>query len=172
MEGFQKALKNWIIPFAIEVLVVVLIIKFVFFFAVVPTGSMLPTVSEGSWLFATRMYNPEKSVQRGDVIVFYSEELEETLLKRCIGLPGEVVDVDEFGDVMIDGVPLDEPYVVNTDGTSGHFEVPEGCYLFFGDNRAASFDARYWNEPYIPASQLKGEARFTLWPLNNFGPLK
>lgn len=172
MEGFKKALKEWIIPFALEIIAVLLIIKFVFFFAVVPTGSMIPTVSEGSWLFATRMYNPEKNVARGDIIVFYSDELQETLLKRCIGLPGDVVDVDEFGEVTINGEVLDEPYVVNMDGTAGHFEVPEDSFLFFGDNRASSFDARYWNNPYVPAEQLKGEARFTLWPLSNFGLLK
>ena len=172
MDTFKKIMKEWVIPFGLEILAVLLIVKYVFFFAVVPTGSMLPTVSEHSLLFSTRMYNPEKNVKRGDILVFYSDELEETLLNRCIGLPGEHVVIDSNGQVTIDGVPLDEPYVVYKNGDTGNFVVPEGCFLFLGDNRNGSLDARYWDNPYISGDQIKGKAHFTIWPFDNFGPLK
>lgn len=171
MVTFKKVMKE-LTPFILEILAIVLIIKFVCFLAVVPTGSMIPTVDEGSWLFTTRMYNPAKSVQRGDIIVFRSDEMNETLLKRCIGLPGEAVELDDEGKLYINGEYLDEPYVVNEMEQSASFVVQEGCYLFLGDNRSGSTDAREWDLPYIPADKLMGEARFTLWPLNNFGPLK
>ncbi len=173
-EKTRKFLKEWVIPFAIEITVIFLLIQFVFFLVRVPTGSMLPTIEEGGWLFATRMHNPEKSVQRGDIVVFHSEETESVLIKRCIGLPGEHVDVSEDGIVAVNGTVLDEPYVVYASGwTNGAtFDVPEGCYLFFGDNRAGSEDARHWMNPYIPASEIKGKAHFTLWPANLFGPLQ
>lgn len=172
MVTFKKVIKEWVIPFILEILAVVLIVKFVCFLAVVPTGSMIPTVDEGSWLFATRMHNPVKSVQRGDIIVFQSDEMNETLLKRCIGLPGETVELDDEGKLYINGEYMDEPYVVNKMEQSASFVVPEGCYLFLGDNRSGSTDAREWDLPYIPADKLMGEAHFTLWPLKNFGLLK
>ena len=168
----KRVFKEWILPFAIEILVVFLLIKFVFFFATVPTGSMIPTINKGDWLFTLRMYNPEENIQRGDILVFESDELGETLIKRVIGLPGEEVVVDDQGKVYINGELLDEPYVKNRSTTSGSFQVPEGCYLFFGDNRAGSYDARDWEDPYIPADKIIGKAVFKLWPLTQMGVLE
>lgn len=172
MEKFKRVMKEWILPFAIEILVVLLLIKFVFFFATVPTGSMIPTINKGDWIFTTRMYQPEKHVKRGDILVFRSDELDMTLIKRVVGLPGESVEVKSDGSVYIDGEKLDEPYVKNPSDKTGVFQVPEGCYLFFGDNRAGSFDAREWENPYIPADKIIGHALFKLWPLTQMGVLK
>ncbi|MEG2087496.1 MAG: signal peptidase I [Angelakisella sp.] len=169
--NFKKLMKEWVIPAALEIAVVLLLFKFVFFFVIVPTGSMVPTIQEHSFLFATRVHNPEKSLQRGDIVVFNSDELGMLLVKRLIGLPGETVVVDESGKVTVNGVPLEEPYVKNQDTLPGEFQVPVDSYLFFGDNRSGSGDARRWQQPYIPVQKITGEARFTLWPFSNFGLL-
>lgn len=169
---FRKLLKEWIIPFALEILIVLLLIKFVFFFIVVPTGSMIPTIDEHSYLFATRVYNAAETVKRGDILAFQSDELGQVLIKRCIGLPGDHVELDDEGKLYINGEYMEEPYVVNTSSMSGVFDVPEGCFLFLGDNRAESYDARMWNNPYISADKIQGKARFTIWPFSNFGVLK
>lgn len=171
-EKFRKLMKEWVIPVVLEIIVVLFFVKNVAFLIRVPTGSMIPTIDEKSWLVATRIHNPEKRVERGDIIAFYSDELDKMLIKRCIGLPGETVDIDDDGQVYIDGELLAEEYVVYASGVSGHFEVPEGCYFFLGDNRSGSLDARFWEEPYIPADKVYGQAHFTIWPLGNFGPLK
>lgn len=167
----KKLLREYIIPLAIEAVVVLLFLRFVAFLAVVPTGSMLPTVEEGGWLITTRMYAPEKTVQRGDIVLFESDELQNTLVKRVVGLPGDAVVLDEEGRMYVNGEYYPEPYVVYPQAQAGSWQVPEGCYLFMGDNRAGSWDARYWEQPFIPAEKLVGEARFTLWPLSRFGVL-
>ncbi len=167
--SFVTILHEWIIPFGIEILAVIAIIKFLFFFAYVPTGSMVPTIAEKSWIFSSRIYN-EQSISRGDILVFESDELDIILIKRVIGLPGEQVDIKE-GKVYIDGVFLDEPYVVNASRETLSFTVPDGCYLFLGDNRASSNDARLWRNPYIPAEKITGKALFTIFPFKNFGTL-
>ena len=169
MKGF---IKEWVIPFGIEIIVLLFIYHFVFFFVNVPTGSMIPTILERSFLVSTRVHNPEKSVERGDIIVFNSVEFGNKFVKRTIGLPGEHVLIDDAGKVYIDGKLLDEPYVVNESGQSGEFQVPEDCYLFLGDNRANSMDSRYWQEPYIQAEEIEGKAVFTLWPVFKMGLLK
>lgn len=165
----KRLLKEYILPLAVEAVVVLLFLRFVAFLSVVPTGSMLPTVEEGGWMIVTRMYFPEKTVQRGDIVLFESEELGNTLVKRVIGLPGDTVELDDAGKLYINGEYYPEPYVVYPQAQSGYWEVPEGCYFFMGDNRAGSWDARYWDNPFIPADKLIGEARFTLWPLSHFG---
>jgi len=162
-------LKEWVMPIAIAVVTVLLLIRFVFFLVVVPTGSMVPTIEEHSWLFATRVYFPDKTIQRGDIIVFQSDEMGLTLVKRVVGLPGEHVEIDENGRVSINGESYPEPYVVNTSEKEGAFDIPENCYLFLGDNRKYSEDARYWENPYIPADKIIGEVRFTLYPFSHFG---
>lgn len=166
-----KFFKEWLIPFAIELVVVLLLVKYVFFFVIVPTGSMIPTILEHSFLFATRVHNPEK-LERGDIVVFNSDELDKTLVKRLIGLPGETIVIDEEGQLTVGGVPLEESYVKNSSPASGEFQVPEGCYFFLGDNRRGSYDARGWENPYIPENKIEGKAQFTIWPVSKFGMLK
>lgn len=166
----QKIWKEWILPIGVEILVIFLFIKFVAFAVYVPTGSMLPTIQVPSLLVATRVYSPENSVERGDIIAFNSEELEKVLIKRCIGLPGDKIELDD-GKLYVNGEYTEEPYVVNTYEEDGSWTVPEGCYFFLGDNRSGSYDAREWEDPYIEAEEIIGEARFTLYPFTNFGLL-
>lgn len=88
-------------------------------------------------------------------------------------MPGDHVVIDDTGALTInDGMPYPEPYVKFISRQSGEFQVPEGCYLFFGDNRSGSMDARSWEQPYISGDKITGKAIFTLWPFENFGVLK
>ncbi len=166
-----KFFKEWVVPFAIEILVILVVIKFLFFFVIVPTGSMIPTIDEHSVLFATRIHNASKTVERGDILVFRSDELDTTLVKRVVGMPGDHVVIDGEGKVTINGEAFPEEYVVYKSSKDGEFQVPEGCYLFLGDNRNGSLDARSWQDPYIPGEKIEGRAIFTLWPFENFGKL-
>lgn len=169
-EKMKKFWKGWVLPFGVEILVLLFVIKVLFFFVVVPSGSMIPTIDEMSILFATRVHDPEK-LERGDIVVFESDELGLTLVKRLVGLPGDTVILDDSGKMTLNGEPVEEPYVFYRSGMSAKFQVPEGHYLFLGDNRSGSNDARMWKQPYIPAGKICGKAQFTIWPVANFGGL-
>lgn len=163
--------KDWIVPIGAAIILAVLINRFLFFQVSVPTKSMYPTIKPGDRMIVTRVYNKEK-LKRGDTIVFYSDELGETLIKRLIGLPGDEIKIDENRNVYINGEKQAEPYVVYNGGKGGEFKVPEGHYFFMGDNRANSWDSRYWQEHYISGSDIKGKARFIVFPFNRFGKFK
>ena len=167
---WKRLWKEWILPFGLEIIALWLIVHFVFFVAIVPSGSMLPTIAEKSALFTWRVHDPEK-LERGDIVVFESDELNETLIKRLIGLPGDHVVIAEDGSLTINGEAYPEEYVVYQYAIPGEYDVPQGHYLFFGDNRANSRDARYWNNTYIPAEKISGHAVFTIFPFGNFGKL-
>ncbi len=167
----KRVFREWVIPYVVEILVVVLFIKFVAFFTLIPTGSMEPTIPEKSLVISMRIYNVEKSVKRGDIIVFESDELCRILVKRCVGLPGDSVTIEKDGSVYINGEFYCENYAMPYSGYNGEFDVPEGHYLFLGDNRQSSNDARFWNEPYISEEKLIGKAVFLLWPFGSFGIL-
>ena len=171
---WKRLWKEWILPFGLEILALLLIVKFIFFIAIVPSGSMEPTIQERSALFTLRVHDLEK-LERGDVIVFEAETPElagTTLIKRLIGLPGDHVEIDENGVMTINGEVQSADYVVYQYAIPSVFDVPEGYYLFMGDNRANSLDSRYWSDPYVSAESIQGRAVFTLFPFSHFGKLR
>lgn len=145
---------------------VFVVFKFILQIAWVPTGSMETTIPTRSlqlgWHLPFAVSDPVP--QRGDVITFWSEENGEVLVKRTIGLPGETVSFAN-GCVYINGDKLDESYLPVQGSTMSpveSFTVPEGCVFFMGDNRTGSFDARYWQDPYIPVDQLQAKVFLTI----------
>ena len=144
----------------VTVLVVVVLFRVVLQLAWVPSGSMEATIPTRSMLVSMRlpymMGDPQP--ERGDVVTFWSDEMDKLLVKRVVGLPGDKVSFSG-GYVYINGQKLDEPYL-NKEGSSvsvnnAEFTVPEGCLFFLGDNRLNSDDARYWDEPFIPLEKVR-----------------
>lgn len=163
--------KDWIMPVASAIILALLINKFIFFQVSVPTKSMYPTIKPDDRIIVTRIYNKEK-LKSGDIVVFYSEELGDTLIKRLIGLPGDEIKIDENRNLYINGEKQEEPYVIYNGGKGGEFKVPEDHYFFMGDNRANSWDSRYWQESFISKDDIKGKARFIVFPFDRFGEFK
>ena len=161
---------DWVVPIVIAVILAVLINKFLIFKVKIPSESMVPTLNVGDRLFVTRVYNPE-NLKRGDIVVFYSEEKNEDMIKRLIGLPGDEVVIND-GRVTVNGETLEENYIGTVDNYSGEFTVPEGKYFFLGDNRYWSLDSRYWNDPYIDGSEIKGKAQIKVYPWKDFGKIE
>lgn len=158
---------DWVVPIAAAVVIALLIKQFLVFKVYIPSGSMIPTLNEGDQLFATRVYNVE-NLKRGDIVIFDSDELNDVLIKRLIGLPGDKINITN-GTVYVNGEKLNEDYVKNNDNYSGEFEVPEGKYFFLGDNRAISYDSRKWNNPYIDKGSIKAKAQIRVYPFSDFG---
>lgn len=161
---------DWVIPIFISIVLAICINKFLIFKVYIPSSSMVPTLNVDDRLLVTRVYNPEK-LQRGDIVVFDSDELNETVIKRLIGLPGDTIKIDGTA-VYVNGKKLDEPYVEYPLESYGTYKVPEGKYFFLGDNRANSNDSRFWKDPYIDADKIQGKAQIKIYPLSQIGFLK
>jgi signal peptidase I len=161
--------REWIIPIVAAIGIAFLINKFLVYNVYIPSESMVPTLNVGDKLMVTRVYDTNK-IKRGDIIVFYSEELDEILIKRVIGLPGDHIEI-HGGIVNINGTDIKEDYVKNNENYDGVFDVPQNKFFFLGDNRIRSNDARRWINPYIDASNIQGKARLKFYPFKDFGSL-
>lgn len=133
-------------------------------------SSMTPTLVNGNIVAAVR----NGTYQRGDIIAFYYNN--KILVKRVIGMPGEWVDMDDSGNVTIDGEPLEEPYL--TEKALGEcdielpYQVPEGRYFVIGDHRSVSSDSRSSQVGCVSEEQIVGKLLFRLWPLDEIGPIE
>ena len=136
-------------------------------YAVVPFQTALAATVGESGGDAAFVFNPP---QRGDIVVFHIANREGAdLVKRVIGLPGEVVELRD-GRVFIDGELLPEPYLTGFDDSNEPpLSVPEGHYYVLGDNRGVSYDSRFMGP--IPMEQIIGKAWVSYWPLDRLDVL-
>ena len=99
----------------------------------------------------------------GDVVAFaYPVDPSQDLVKRVIGLPGDVIEIQE-GYVIRNGQKSPEPYVINRDRRNvDEVTVPAGSYYVLGDNRRRSTDSRDWG--FVPSDHVIGRAWLSYWP--------
>ncbi|MGL5354907.1 MAG: signal peptidase I [Clostridium sp.] len=146
---------------AVSIVIMILVNKYLVIKVNVPTESMEPTLNVGDKLLVTNIYNLD-NLQFGDIVVFYSNELGEYMVKRLIGLPGDSISLDN-GKLFVNGQYKKEDYIKFKDDYSGEFKVEEGKYFFLGDNRPISLDSRLWNENYINGQDIIGIVRFRIY---------
>ena len=123
--------------------------------------SMEPNLHDAEYVIIDKVTYLFGAPQRGDIVVFAREGEPKDLIKRVIGLPGETIEVSG-GAVLVDGVPLDEPYLTPSVYTYPARQLGEGEYFVMGDNRANSSDSRTFGP--IRPSNIVGRAWVIYWP--------
>ena len=89
------------------------------------------------------------------------------LIRRVIGMSGDVINIDESGNVDVNGYRLDEPYAVNQSlgecDLTFPYEVPEGKLFVLGDHRDTSVDSRSDLVGCVDPEQILGRVLFRIW---------
>ena len=151
----------------------------------IPSGSMEETLLIGDHLFVNRfIYGatatgletallPMRPVDRGDIVIFRSPERPLVdMVKRCIGLPGDTIEIKNKDLYVNDQKVEDDDYTLHKSSRTiprragrrdnyGPVTVPEDRYFCMGDNRDHSHDSRFWDG--VPKHYVKGRASLVYW---------
>ena len=125
--------------------------------------SMKPTLQDGEFVLVNRLAYLIGTPQRGDIIVFHFplDPASQDLIKRVIGLPGDVITV-KAGVIWVNDQPLQEPYIAAAPHYTGKWVVPQGELFVLGDNRNDSSDSHSWG--MLPLKEVVGKAILIYWP--------
>ncbi len=125
--------------------------------------SMAPTLDDGNLVVSIKNSNFE----RGDMVAFYYNN--KVLVKRVIALAGEWVNIDPDGNVYINDVLYDEPYLVEKAlgecDIEFPYQVPDGRIFVMGDHRSVSVDSRSKAVGCVAQEQVVGKLLMRIWPM-------
>ena len=185
-----KSLYLWVQSVLESVMAAFLLLIFLFRVNIVVGSSMQPTLHEADRIVvAEAFYTPSY----GDIVALWADDLfnrqtgkkGEMIVKRVIGLPGDVIDIDPYtGTVYRNGQPLQESYTAepinsaNLGNARYPLTVDDNCVFVLGDNRNHSTDSRYVNdgetEYFVGCVDMRcimGKAVFRIYPLSRIGVL-
>jgi signal peptidase I len=166
---------SWIRDLALSVLIAVVLIVFIYQPVKVEGTSMMPALQDQERIFINKFtyrFGSSK-IERGDMVVFWFPlDLSKSYIKRVIGLPGDIVEIDH-GVVIVNGKPLTEDYVTE-EYRDYQSRPPERIqpreYFVLGDHRNSSNDSRNWGT--VSRQNIYGKAVFVYWPLDKLGRVR
>ncbi|MCK4816638.1 signal peptidase I [bacterium] len=198
-DKIKKEIIEWAKTIVIAFVLALTIRTFVVQAFKIPSGSMMDTLFAGDYLFVNKFIYGTKvpftnkkilvfrKPKRGDIIVFkYPVDPKRNFIKRCIGLPGDTIEIRNK-KVYINGEVLKEGYVVFKDqelypnvdylpkeysqrDNFGPVVVPDNACFMMGDNRDSSYDSRFWG--FLPDKNIKGKALIVYFPPKRMGLIK
>ena len=163
---YTRVLRSTIYALVVEAAVAVLLATLFLPVLQVSGDSMNPTLQDKDVIVLVK----SGSLKTGDLCGFYWQN--KLLLKRVIGLPGDIISLDENGVVTVNGTVLDEPYVdelaLGECDIKFPYQVPENRYFVLGDHRATSIDSRSSVIGCVEKNQIVGKVFIRVWPLSSF----
>ncbi|MDB4833546.1 signal peptidase I [Acidimicrobiia bacterium] len=161
---------------------------------IIPSESMTPTLNVSDRVLVLKDDISNINYGIGEIVVFYhpdtyvdvspASKLVESLkvwnyldttsqtvyIKRIIGLPGDVIEIDTLGNIYRNNELLIFKGILNETFTNQEkYNVPNDSYFLLGDNRSNSQDSRIFG--YVPVQNLIGKAIYVVYPYENIQKL-
>ena len=165
--NYGRVLKSTVFSLLVVAAVAVIVAVLLMPVLQISGTSMTDTLEDGDIVIALN----STKYETGDVIAFYFNN--SILIKRVIATAGDWVDIDEDGNVYVNGELLDEPYVsekaIGDCNIALPYQVPDGKCFLMGDHRATSIDSRNTAVGCIGDDMVVGRLLVRVWPLGGFG---
>jgi signal peptidase I len=163
---FKHFVKYVVIDILLAALISFFLINYIVSAFRIDGDSMEPLLRARERVLISKLAVRRGDLRRFDIVVMYKpDEPDKSLIKRIIGLPGEIIEV-RGGDVLINDKPLKQPFAGNSASLSPEdmkaLLIPRGMYFVMGDNRGVSFDSRLFGP--VPEKYIFGKAFFRYWP--------
>ena len=168
-DGYLKTLRGTIYTLLAVAVIAVLVATIWLPVLQIYEKSMTPMLEAGDLVVSVN----DNQLESGDVIAFYYNN--KVLVKRVIATSGQWVDIDEDGNVSVDGEIIDEPCLSDGEKSYGDtnielpYQVPDGKYFVMGDHRSVSRDSRSEDVGQINEDDIMGKAFIRIYPFNEFG---
>lgn len=167
-----KEVVDVLLPGVIAAAILFTVFTFILSINNIQGSSMEPLYNDHTMVIASRWTEPKHQ----DIVLIRSSALNELIVKRVIGLPGDTLKIQDNA-VYLNGQPLNEPYVAYPGGSGNMDElvIPEHMLFVLGDNRAVSLDSRSPLLGLVPDSELIGTVMFSFQspvPLGFFQKLR
>lgn len=152
------------LPYIIIIIVVLLIKMFIVTPIRVNGPSMLDTLEDKDIMILDEISFKFKGLKRFDIVVVNYKN--EKIIKRVIGLPGEIVEYRD-NKLYINGKVVEEDFSHEVTADVDPIKIPKNCYYVMGDNRVNSTDSRIIGP--VSTKDIRGTTKLTVFPFKRFG---
>lgn len=178
--GVRETLLGWLDPGLLTVFVLLFIVRPGVLqvidtnsAAMEPTlhGSLTPQIDgPNDHVLVNKYIIRVQPLRRGQLVAYAIEDPGDpnyggTAVRRVIALPGDQVEIDLYGRVLVNQQLLDEPYANGVCGVVfPSRKVPGNAYFLLGDNRGSDPGAGWLDDPFVSREQMRGRAVAIVWP--------
>lgn len=169
-----SSLKYFALYILCSAIITILIFTFLFSPYKISGNSMYPGLKNGERVIISKVFSLTK-LKRFDIVIFRSPELKRRIVKRIIGLPGELFGIIN-GGVYINRKKMELSFikkrgdVIFSSVNFDQIKIPFNSYFILGDNLSNSIDSRNFGS--VTPDMILGKVIFKYWPFSNIGRIK
>ncbi len=127
-------------------------------------AGMEPTVMDGQSVLVGKLSYRFTAPAREQVILYRVDE-ENLQMGRIIGLPGDIIELQDDGVLVINSVPYTgNTFELPADGRTYPIILQADEYFVLCDNGLSGTDSRYAGIGNISADRIAGKVLFIIWP--------